>query len=70
LKGIQDNVLEALKKTEYSSVEFKGTFVDERGVGICDWEAPNAEVVKKLVDEVIKTPYSEIIAVKQVLPIQ
>ena len=34
---------------EYPDVKFNGTYVDEKGMGICDWEAPNAvrEIVEK-----------------------
>jgi hypothetical protein len=36
---------ELMKKAQevlknYPGVQFKGTFVDENGIGVCDWEAP------------------------------
>jgi hypothetical protein len=54
-----------LKK--YPGVQFKGTFVDERGVGVCDWEAPDAATVERVVKE-LKVPYDRVVAVRQVLP--
>ena len=56
---------EVLKK--YPGVQHKGTFVDENGVGICDWEAPDAATVEKILKE-LKVPYDKVVAVKQVLP--
>jgi hypothetical protein len=44
---------EVLKK--YPGVQFKGTFVDEEGVGVCDWEAPDAATVERVVKE-LKVP--------------
>ncbi|PCN50783.1 hypothetical protein B6U99_02740 [Candidatus Geothermarchaeota archaeon ex4572_27] len=37
---------ELLKKAQevlskYPGVKFNGTFVDDEGVGVCDWEAPD-----------------------------
>jgi hypothetical protein len=50
-----------LKKAEevlkrYPGVQFKGSFVDESGVGVCDWEAPDAATVEKVIKE-LKVPY-------------
>jgi len=56
---------EVLQK--YPGVQFKGTFVDEEGVGICDWEAPDAATVEKIVKE-LGVPYDKVVAVRQVLP--
>ena len=56
---------EVLKK--YPGVQYKGTFVDENGVGICDWEAPDVATMEKVVKE-LGIPYDKIVAVKQVLP--
>jgi len=56
---------EVLRK--YPGVQYKGTFVDEEGVGICDWEAPDAATVEKIVKE-LGAPYDKVVAVKQVLP--
>jgi hypothetical protein len=56
---------EVLKK--YPNFQFKGTFVDDSGVGVCDWEAPDAATVEKIVKE-LKAPYDKVVAVKQVLP--
>lgn len=67
LKSIQEDVKDRLEKEE--KVEFNGTFVNEEGMGICDWEAPNANTVKEIVDEVIGAPYDEVIEVEQALPV-
>ena len=56
---------EVLKK--YPGVQFKGTFVDENGVGVCDWEAPDVATVEKIVKE-LGVPYDKVVAVKQILP--
>ena len=39
---------------------------DDEGVGICDWEAPDAEAVERIVKE-LGAPYDEVVAVKQAL---
>ena len=41
--------------------------MDEEGVGICDWEAPDAAIVERIVKE-LGVPYDKVVAVKQVLP--
>jgi hypothetical protein len=46
-------------------VRLNGVFVDEEGVGVCDWEAPNAEVVEKIVKEKIRAPYDSVVAVEK-----
>ena len=51
----------------YPGVKFNGSFVDDEGVGICDWEAPDAETVERIVKE-LGAPYDKVVAVKQVLP--
>jgi hypothetical protein len=56
---------EVLKR--YPNVQFKGTFVDDSGVGVCEWEAPDAATVEKIVKE-LKAPYDKVVAVKQILP--
>jgi len=63
---------ELLKKAQellfkYPGVKFNGTFVDDDGVGICDWDAPDAETVERIVRE-LGAPYDKVVAVKQVLP--
>ena len=50
----------------YPNVKFNGLWVNEDGVGTCDWEAPDAENVKKIV-EAVGSPYDEIVEVKKVL---
>ncbi len=53
---------------DYPDVKFNGTYVDEEGMGICDWEAPNADVVKEIVNKALGAPpYDPVIVVKRVL---
>jgi hypothetical protein len=54
LRDIRSRFLEVLK--EYPDVTFHGTYVNEEGMGICDWEAPNANVVKEIVKKVLGAP--------------
>jgi hypothetical protein len=63
--GLLSRAQEVLKR--YPNVQFKGTFVDDSGVGVCEWEAPDAATVEKIVKE-LKAPYDKVVAVKQVLP--
>ena len=51
---------------ENPQVKFNGLYVNEEGVGICDWEAPDAESVKKFIDAAGGS-YDEIIAVDKLL---
>ncbi len=65
LKDIRKKFDEALK--DYSGVNFSA-YVDENGMGICDWEAPSPEVVKEIVQKVLGAPPADpVIEVKQVL---
>jgi len=65
-KEIMNRFYEVLK--EYPDVRFNGTYVDENGMGICDWEAPNAEVVREIVEKALgKPPVDPVIVVKRVL---
>lgn len=54
---------------KYPGVEFQGTFANEEGQGVCCWEAPSAEEVKKIVKAVMgdEAPVDAIIEVQQVL---
>jgi len=53
---------------DYPEVKFNGTYVDENGMGFCDWDAPNAEVVKEIVEKVLGAPPNDpTIVVKRVL---
>ena len=53
---------------DYPEVKFNGTYVDENGMGICDWDAPDAEVVKEIVKKVLgASPSDPVIVVKRVL---
>lgn len=66
LRDIMKGFYEVLKG--YLDVKFNGTYVDENGMGICDWEAPNADVVKEIVKKVLGAPPTDsTIVVKRVL---
>lgn len=66
LIDIRNKFLDVLK--DYPDVHFNGTYVDENGMGICDWEAPNSEVVKEVVQKAIgPAPADAFIEVSQVL---
>jgi len=51
---------------ENPEVKFNGLWVNEEGVGICDWDAPDTGSVKRFIDGVGGS-YDEIIAVEKVL---
>ena len=51
---------------ENPGVMFNGLWVNKEGVGICDWDAPNAEYVKTFIDSV-GGAYDEIVEVEKVL---
>ena len=66
LIDIRNKFLDVLK--DYPDVHFNGTYVDENGMGICDWEAPSPEIVKEVVRKALGSPPADpVIAVKQVL---
>jgi Nickel responsive protein SCO4226-like len=53
---------------DYPEVKFNGTYVDENGMGICDWEAPNADIVKEIIKKVLGAPPADpAIVVERVL---
>lgn len=52
---------------ENPEVEFKGTWTDENGVGVSVWEAPEIEPVEWIVDNQLKQPNAEIVAVERLL---
>lgn len=54
LNSIMVKIYEELKN--YPDVKFNGTYVDDEGKGICDWEAPNPEVVKEIIKKVLGEP--------------
>jgi len=65
-QGITSKINEVLK--DYPDVKFNGTFVDENGKGICDWDAPNADVVNEIVEKVLGAPPADgAVVVKKVL---
>ena len=51
---------------ENPDVKFNGLWINEEGVGICDWDAPATEMVKKFIDSVGGS-YDEIVAVTKAL---
>ena len=66
LEDIMKSFYEVLK--DYPGIKFNGAYVDENGMGVCDWEAPNAEVVKEIVKKVLGVPPADpVIVVKRVL---
>ena len=66
LEGIMRKFYDVLK--DYPNVKFNGTYVDENGMGICDWEAPNPEIVKEIIEKALGSPpIDPVIAVKRVL---
>lgn len=70
LKEIQEAVVGELEG--YEDVKYNGTFADEEGMGFCDWEAPDADTVEKILEDsgvAEKVPNSGISEVEQVLPV-
>ncbi|MGP3702951.1 MAG: nickel-binding protein [Candidatus Bathyarchaeota archaeon] len=66
LNDVLKKLYDVLK--DYPDVRFNGTYVDEKGMGICDWEAPSADVVKEIVKKVLGAePADPVIVVKRVL---
>jgi len=54
LNDIMNRLYKELKK--HPNVKFNGTFVDENGRGICDWDAPDALVVSEIIKKVLGAP--------------
>ena len=66
LNELKEKFHEELKN--YPDVKFNGTFVDDEGRGICDWEAPDVDMVKEVIEKVLGEPPADgTIVVKQVL---
>jgi len=69
----EDELNEIMRKfydelKNYPEVKYNGTFVDEEGRGICDWDAPNADVVNEIVKKVLgEPPLDGAVVVKRVL---
>jgi hypothetical protein len=51
---------------ENPGVKFNGLWVNEEGVGVCQWDSPDTESVKRFFDS-IGEAYDEIVAVEKVL---
>lgn len=65
LKGVRRKFDEVLK--DYPGVSFS-TYVDKNGMGICDWEAPDAGTVKEIVEKALGSPPADpTVVVKKVL---
>ncbi len=53
---------------KHPDVTFNGTFVDNSGRGVCDWDAPSAEAVNDIIEAVIGVPPADgAVVVKQIL---
>ncbi len=66
LNEVMKNIYDELKN--YPDVKYNGTYVDNEGKGICDWDAPNAEVVNEILNKVLGGPSVDgAIEVKRVL---
>jgi hypothetical protein len=66
LNEVMKNIYDELKN--YPDVKYNGTYVDNEGKGICDWDAPNAEVVNEILNKVLGgPPVDGAIEVKRVL---
>ena len=64
--GIMKNIYDELKN--YPDVKFNGTYINEEGKGICDWDAPNVEIVNEIIKKVIgESPIDGLAAVERVL---
>jgi len=49
-------------------VRLKRVYVDEDGMGFCEWEAPDPDAVREVVKQVLgRFPIDPVIAVKQLL---
>ena len=51
LKELNNKIYDELKN--YPDVKFNGTFVDSRGRGICDWNAPDTKTVEEILVKVL-----------------
>ena len=52
----------------HPDVKFNGTFVSQNGIGFCDWDAPNAEIVNEIIKKVLgEAPIDGSVVVERVL---
>ena len=51
---------------EKPGVKFKGLYVNEEGVGMCQWDAPDTDSVQRFFDSIGET-VDEIVAVEKIL---
>lgn len=53
---------------EYPGVVFHGVFVDSKGQGICEWDAPSIDVVNEIITRVDgHPPVDGAVAVQRIL---
>lgn len=67
---LQDTVMELLEQRD--NIEFNGTYVNEEGIGVCEWDAPSAEDVQEIYEEAgvnRMAPADDIIEVDQAMPL-
>lgn len=64
LKNLRKKFDEVLR--DYPGVTLS-TYVDENGMGICDWKAESAERVKKILEKVRLPPVDPVTIVKRIL---
>jgi hypothetical protein len=66
LEGFKKKFADILK--DYPDVTYNGTYANAQGMGICDWDAPNAEVVKEIVMKALGAPPADpVIVVERVM---
>ena len=66
LNDIMKNIYDELKK--HPDVKFNGTYIDAQGRGICDWDAPDAEIVNEIVKKILgAAPLDGVAVVERVL---
>jgi hypothetical protein len=63
VEGLKKKFAEILK--EYPDVKYNGTYANAEGMGICDWDAPNADVVKEIVAKALGAPPADPVIIVQ-----
>ena len=64
-KEIGEKLGEFLK--DNPETKFNGLWVDEDGMGVCEWEAPDVDTVVAAVER-LGLPHDEVIEVEKVMP--
>lgn len=62
LKQFKEAFEKVLKQNPQA--KYKGPFVDKDGVGVCDWETPNAQAVERICKG-LSLPYDTIVQVEE-----